>query len=333
MDCLEACPVTDKAQQDAIIDAAIKAAYLDPTAPTSLRAIAEMLPGWIKADHKRVGRRLEKLTATGALPQLEKTIGKDGRRRRFRRMYAVAVPEDFTPQVKLIAGDALTQLRLLPEDSIDCCITSPPYYLQGNYCDERQIGQEESPEDYIRRLVQVFAEVGRLLKNHGTCWVNIAETQRDGDSLLIPHRLAIALQESGWLIRSEIVIERVNSAPYSNLLYRRTHEVLLLLAQSKAHYFCPTERTTVWQIAHVLRNVGNHPCPMPVSLAKECIITGSPPGGTVLDPFLGSGTTAIAAIEARRHAIGIELSDYYLSFVRKQLRHSCLPDLVRASCR
>jgi DNA modification methylase len=324
MDCLDTCPVTDKAQQDAVIDATIKAAYLDPRSPTSLRAIAEMLPGWLKADHKRVGRRLEQLTATGAVPQLDNILGKDGRRRRFRRMYAVTVPEDFTPQVKLIAGDALTQLRRLPSNSVDCCVTSPPYYLQGDVCDDRQIGQEETPDEYVRRLVQVFAEVGRLLKRHGTCWINIADTQRDGDSLLIPHRLAIALHESGWLIRSEIVIERVNPAPYCPTLFRRTHEVLLLLAQSRAHYFCPSERTTVWQIAHVLRNAGSHPCPMQVSLAKECIVAGSPPGGTVLDPFLGSGTTAIAAIEARRHAVGVELSDYYLSFARKQLRVGCL---------
>jgi hypothetical protein len=66
--------------------------------PSSLRAIAEMLPGWIKADHKRVGRRLERLTATGTLPQLDKTLGRDGRRRRFRRMYPVFIPEDFTPR-------------------------------------------------------------------------------------------------------------------------------------------------------------------------------------------------------------------------------------------
>ncbi|MGD0041516.1 MAG: glycoside hydrolase family 99-like domain-containing protein, partial [Isosphaeraceae bacterium] len=177
MECLDTCPVTDKAQQDAIIDAAIKAAYLDPRSPTSLRAIAEMLPGWIKADHKRMGRRLERLTATGALPQLPKTLGRDGKRRRFRRMYPVTVPEDFTPQVKLIAGDALTELRRLPFKSVDCCVTSPPYYLQEDYNDDRQVGQEETPEEYIERLVQVFGEVRRLLKRHGTVWINIGDTQ------------------------------------------------------------------------------------------------------------------------------------------------------------
>jgi hypothetical protein len=197
MDCLESCPVTDKAQQDAIIDAAIKAAYLDPWSPTSLRAIAEMLPGWIKADHKRVGRRLERLTATGALPQLDKTLGRDGRRRRFRRMYPVSIPEDFTPQVKLIAGDALTELRRLPTNSVDCCVTSPPCYLQDDYNDDRQVGREKTPEQHVQRLVQIFAEVRRLLKRYGTVWINIGDTQCHGVSLLIPHRLAIALNDDG----------------------------------------------------------------------------------------------------------------------------------------
>jgi len=324
MECLDTCPVTDKAQQDAIIDAAIKAAYLDPRSPTSLRAIAEMLPGWIKADHKRMGRRLERLTATGALPQLPKTLGRDGKRRRFRRMYPVTVPEDFTPQVKLIAGDALTELRRLPFKSVDCCVTSPPYYLQEDYNDDRQVGQEETPEEYIERLVQVFGEVRRLLKRHGTVWINIGDTQRHGDSFLIPHRLAIALHDDGWLLRSEIVVERANPIPYGQSPFQRTHEMLLLLAQCRAHYCEPSTRSTVWRIPHVVTNAGGHPCPMPMPLAKECIVAGCPPGGTVLDMFLGVGTTAIAAVESHRHAIGIELSDYYLSFARRQLRVGCM---------
>jgi hypothetical protein len=171
-----------------VIDATIKAAYLDPAAPSSLRAIAEMLPGWIKADHKRVGRRLERLKATGALPQLEKTLGRDGRRRRFCRMHQISLPDDFMPQVKLIAGDALTAMQGLPENSVDCCVTSPPYYLQDDYHDDRQIGKERTPEEYVGRLVRVFAEVKRLLKRHGTFWLDIADTQRDGELLLIPQR-------------------------------------------------------------------------------------------------------------------------------------------------
>ena len=78
-------------------------------------------------------------------------------------MYPVAVPEDFTPQVKLIAGDALTELRRLPYNSVDCCVTWPSFYLQDDHNNDRQIGREESRGEYIRRLVQVFTEVRRAV--------------------------------------------------------------------------------------------------------------------------------------------------------------------------
>jgi site-specific DNA-methyltransferase (adenine-specific) len=163
-----------------------------------------------------------------------------------------------------------------------------------------------------------------LLKRHGTCWINIGDTQRHGDSLLIPHRLAIALHDDGWMIRSEIVIERTNPGPRRQEPFHRTHDMLLLLAKCRGHYCEPAVRNSVWRIPHDWRNVGGHPCPMPVSLAKDCVEYGSPIGGTVLDPFLGTGTTAIAAIEARRHLVGIELSDYYLSVARKQMQAGSL---------
>ena len=159
-------------------------------------------------------------------------------------MYPVSVPEDFTPQVRLIAGDALTELRRLPFNSVDCCVTSPPYYLQDDYNDDRQVGQEETPEEYIQRLVQVFGEVRRLLKRHGTVWINIGDTQRHGESFLIPHRLAIALHDDGWLLRSEIVVERANPIPYGQAPFQRTHEMLLLLAQCRGHYCEPPTRST-----------------------------------------------------------------------------------------
>jgi hypothetical protein len=215
MDCV-ICPVTDKAQQDAVIDASIKAAYLDPTAPTSLRTIAEMLPAWIKADHKRVGRRLERLEATGALPQLERTLGLDGKQRRFRRMYPLAIPEDFTPRCQLIAGE-----------------------------------------------------------RHGTCWINIGDTQRHGDSLLIPHHLVIALHETGWLIRSEIIIERSNPEPRRQEPFQRTHEMLLLLAKCRGHYWEPTARNSVWRIPHDGRSVGIELSDYYLSVARRQLQAGS----------------------------------------------------------
>ncbi len=222
------CPITSKEQQDAVIDATIRAAYLDPQAPTSLRAIASMLPQWLKADHKRVGRRLTALVSTGAVPQLKSTQGRDGKFRRRRQLSKAAIPHDFTPKIDFICGDALSELRHLPDESAHCCVTSPPYYQQMDVSADEQIGQEETVEEYIEKLVNVFNEVRRVLRPDGTCWINIADTYRQGQALLVPQRLALALQSSGWKIRAEIVVEKNNAAPYRHEgRPTPTHEMLL----------------------------------------------------------------------------------------------------------
>ena len=103
-----------------------------------------MLPQWLKADHKRVGRRLKTLVSTGAVPQLKRTQGKDGKFRRQRQLSKAEIPGDFTPQIEFICGDALSELRRLPDDLAHCCVTSPPYYQQMDVNADEQIGQEET---------------------------------------------------------------------------------------------------------------------------------------------------------------------------------------------
>jgi len=319
--CLPNCPVTDKAQQDALIDAAIRASFLSPGTARSLRAIAASLPAWLKADHKRVGRRLEALVASGAVPQPTRIIGSDGRERQFRRRRVANVPDDFTPEVRLLCGNAAEELERLPDDSVDCCVTSPPYYLQDDTHDDRQIGQEKTPEAYIKRLVEVLREVRRVLRCTGTCWVVVGDTVREGRSLLIPQRLALALESVGWIIRAEIIIEKTNPPPYRHGTFRRSHETLLVAALNTHHYLDADTNLlgTVWRYSAVRHGAGGHPTPMPDDLARDCVVAGCPPGGTVLDPFTGGGTTGIAAIENYRHFCGVELSPCYLSVAAKRL--------------
>ncbi|QDU25878.1 Modification methylase DpnIIB [Anatilimnocola aggregata] len=341
----EECPLTSKDQQDAVIDATIRAAYLDPHSPTSHRAIASMLPAWIKADHKRVGRRVGELISTGALPQLNRRVGLDGKLRQGRKIPRADVADDFQPQVTLLCGDAEQQLRKLDDDSVDCCVTSPPYFLQMDVCADQQIGQEQSVDQYIARLAKVFDEVRRTLRRTGTLWINIGDTFRDGQSLLVPQRLALALTSRGWKLRGEIIVEKSNPAPrrYEGRL-SPTHETLLVFALNVPHYFdvdslrldfadeqnwglarhrAPIQGT-VWRLPPVRHEDGGHPAPMPIELARHCVTLGCPPDRTVLDPFAGIGTSLIAAVENYRHGIGIELSPYYLSLARQRLPKSSL---------
>lgn len=81
-----------------------------------------------------------------------------------------------TPIDVIIQGDALTKLKELPGESVDCCITSPPYFGLRDYGVEGQIGLEESPEAYVSKLVEVFREVRRVLKKEGTLWLNIGDS-------------------------------------------------------------------------------------------------------------------------------------------------------------
>jgi DNA modification methylase len=171
----------------------------------------------------------------------------------------------------LLCGDAVEVLRALPEKYARCCVTSPPYWGLRNYNAEGQIGLEESPEEYVERLVSVFREVRRVLADDGTLWVNLGDTfaanrsyqvastkggakhgeaqDRSGgmrvprgmkakDLIGIPWLVAFALRADGWYLRSEIVWDKPNAMP-SSVTDRptRSHEQIFLLTKSPRYYY------------------------------------------------------------------------------------------------
>lgn len=114
----------------------------------------------------------------------------------------------------IINREALYALRELPSESVNCCVTSPPYYGLRDYGLDMQIGREDTPEQYIDRLVEVFRELRRVLKDDGTFWLNIADTYcgtgmkagcKQKDLIGIPWLLAFALRSDGWYLRSDII--------------------------------------------------------------------------------------------------------------------------------
>ncbi len=307
---------------------------------------------------------------------------------------------------KIYCGDSLQVLQTLPDNCMDCCVTSPPYYALRDYGTDGQIGREATPEEYVSRITAVFHEVKRVLTPEGTCWLNIADTYcgtgskadhqdpkypkgRNGQQVAVNHRapgckpkdligipwlVALALRGDGWYLRSSIIWHKGNPMPESTRdRPTRCYEYVFLLTKSKKYYYDwqavaepialttavrlksgvgkgnkyaatvpgqnqpqkinrPREkgayadelispvrsRRNVWQI-NTASYRGGHFAAFPPKLAETCILAGCPVGGIVLDPFLGSGTTAAAAKSLSRRYIGIEINPEYCTLANSGL--------------
>ena len=169
---------------------------------------------------------------------------------------------------KIICGDCLEVLKTMPDESVNCCITSPPYYGLRDYGVDGQIGLEETPDEYIRKLTDVFHEVKRVLKNDGTLWVNIGDTYngaKTGNTEIIKHKnvaetnefkkklwngckqkdiigipwmLAFSLRADGWYLRQDIIWHKPNPMP-EPVKDRcvKSHEYIFLLSKSPQYFF------------------------------------------------------------------------------------------------
>ena len=279
---------------------------------------------------------------------------------------------------QILCGDATAVLRQLPDNAIHCIITSPPYYQQRDYSTQLQLGNEETPEAYIHHLRQVLAECLRVLKPDGTLWLNLGDKYQDGRLLGMPWRVALAAQEDGWLLRSDIIWHKPNAMP-SSVKNRPTtdHEYVFLLAKSADYYydidairephvtFSPQSRMkggrnhfgkvngtpeqgknggdsnlhdgrwdqafhpkgrnrrTVWEIP-LSKFREAHFAVFPEKLVELCVLAGSPESGIILDPFIGSGTTAVVAQKLGRHYVGIDSNPEYCEMARGRLRQPAL---------
>lgn len=236
------------------------------------------------------------------------------------------------------------------------CVTSPPYYWQRDYGVDGQIGMEETPAAYAEKMVEVFGCVRDVLADDGTLWLNIGDSYYSGNgqprgsdprspsrdwmrqkvrpldvaglgvpkkSLLgIPWMVVHALQRDGWTVRADIIWCRETAFPEPSVRDRphRQHEYIFLLSKSRRYHFdrsaLPEE--SVWHIQHE-RSVKGHSAAYPSELVRRCILAGSRPGDIVLDPFMGSGTTAEVAIRHGRMAMGCELNPEYKKLIDERL--------------
>lgn len=261
---------------------------------------------------------------------------------------------------RIVRSDALTALGTVSDKTFRCCVTSPPYWGLRDYGVECQIGAEPRLGDYINNLCAVFEEVRRTLTDDGTLWLNIGDsytsggrTWRDADKknkgramdyraptpdglkpkdlIGVPWRLAFALQDAGWYLRSDIIWHKPNCQPESvRDRPTRAHEYLFLFSKSEKYYYDyeavkePTattglkNRRSVWSI-NTEAFPDAHFATFPTKLVEPCLMAGSQPGDTVLDPFFGSGTVGLVASRLHRKFLGIELSEEYASIARRRL--------------
>jgi site-specific DNA-methyltransferase (adenine-specific) len=259
-----------------------------------------------------------------------------------------------TEKYELHHGDALAVLKTLPDESVHCCVTSPPYWGLRDYGCEGQMGLEQTPEEYVSKMVEVFREVRRALREDGTLWMNLGDSYASKQLVGIPWRVAFALQADGWYLRQDIIWHKPNPMPESvRDRCTKAHEYVFLLAKSERYFYdakavmqdgagretyygspryskgsmrhdadsynaekcLKRNRRSVWTVT-TKPFKGAHFAVMPPDLVEPCILAGCPEGGVVLDPFAGSGTVAAVAVRLRRKAIGIDLNPEYIEIAR-----------------
>ena len=150
------------------------------------------------------------------------------------------------PRNRIVIGDALNQLRRLPDASVDCVVTSPPYFRLRDYAAAGQLGLESHVDEWVEPLAALTAEVHRVLVPSGTLWLNLGDTYSGHPSqgagrkslLMAPERLALRLQQDGWIIRNKIVWAKPNPMPTSIPdRLNTTYEVIYVLVKQSRYFF------------------------------------------------------------------------------------------------
>ena len=261
---------------------------------------------------------------------------------------------------RIITGDARLKLKEIDDQHYQSCITSPPYYQLRDYEHPDQIGQENSVEEYLAALIRIFKEVWRVLKDDGTCWVNLSDSFEDKNLLCIPFRFALKMKEKGWILGQEIIWSKPDVPPESTSDRRvRSHEYFFMFTKQKKYQFykdrlrekgtsstfgtppkkrrknelvqhgkeglgearlkmreeyarqgyITRDKRSVWEVGTSRTN--NNFATYPVELIEPIILASSKVGDLILDPFGGSGTTALSAILHDRSCDLIELNEEY----------------------
>ena len=315
--------------------------------------------------------------------------------------------------IKLLQGDCIEKLKELEDKSVQCVVTSPPYWglrdygtaiweggkedcphfrtshqskntitgqkksvLYGGIADsiyksvcklcgavrkDNQLGLEETYQEYIESIVNVFKEVKRVLKNDGVVWLNLGDSYSEKQLIGIPWRVAFALQDDGWYLRQDIIWAKPNPMPESvKDRCTKAHEYIFLLTKSPHYYYnaesikeptinvgadntvggnkYPGKYQNIGESKNYYKDTGSknkrsvwniatkvyseaHFATFPPHIPEICIKASSKEGDIVLDMFAGAGTTGLVADRLGRNAILIELNKNYVKLIEDRLRN------------
>lgn len=173
----------------------------------------------------------------------------------------------------------------IPNNYVDLVVTSPPYWQKRDYGYAGQIGQEDTPEDYINQLIGVLDECSRVLRPEGSAFVNIGDTYRNRSLDGIPYRFAAAAQEAGWTVRNEITWVKTGGVPdpANNRFTRRTESIFFLVHDADDYYYDQygyreqfSKTGDIWEI-DMEPDESSHLAPFPSALVERALVCGCPP--------------------------------------------------------
>ena len=228
-------------------------------------------------------------------------------------------PDDFIN--KIICGDCLEVMKDIPDKSVDLVVTSPPYNFNGFNRDGRVINYLDYKDnlktsDYKKWIENILVESSRVLKIGGVLYWN-HKGKYENYKYSPPH----------WVIDlcplnlfQEIIWKYPSSPDVAKVKWYPRFENIYMFSKGKLDYFNPdmAKIGNVWEINHSMGKI-NHPAPYPLGLAKRCVESVTKENNIVLDPFIGSGTTAVACKSLGRKYIGIEISPEYCDIARKRV--------------
>ena len=256
---------------------------------------------------------------------------------------------------QLYCGNSHSILKEIETKSIDCIITSPPYYSLRDYQVDGQIGLEDTVQEYVSLICEVMDECYRVLRDDGVLFLNIGDTYYSGKGkscgvdaksskrrfgvrpvdksggvgveakrktiLGIPWRVAIEMMNREWILRAPIIWHKKKALPESvKDRPQHSYENVFMFVKDRFYHFDrdPLRATSldedIWDITARPKAGKINTAPFPDELVERCLKIGCPQGGTVLDPFAGSGTTLRVGLQNGYSVIGIELNEDFCEY-------------------